>query len=356
MAFPGAVDNVTFPVRELMEQAMLRAGVKTSDMRAENIQSAIREFNLWLSGMSNRGTNLWCQETTLLGMRKGQDKIYLPNGTIDIKDANLRTYSRLTGSGIPSASEGVAANAFDADVATTCTQATPLGTIGYDFGQDVTPTMLGYLSYSAAALDLTLQYYDDSLGSYVDYYETGAFTLLAGEWAYWDISSRTQASLWRIQSNNATVPLNCDELVLANICTDVPIFRMNRDDYSMQPQKAEQGRVLQYYMQQKIESGQEVQFITPWPLSNTDFDALQVWRTRQILKVTSPLQILECPQRWNDTLAWVIAYRLLCTGTGDMQRMPIVKGEMTEALDSVEGEERDNSEINLFPNIMGYTR
>lgn len=356
MAYPGAVDNTTFTVRELLEQAILRSGAKTSALAAENIQSALREFNLWLSGMSNRGTNLWCQETTLLGMRKGSNRINLPNGTIDIKDANLRTYSRLTGNGTPSSSQGTAAYAFDGDTATTCTQSTPLGYIAYDFGENVTPTMFGYLSYSAAALNLTLQYYDDNLGSYVDYFETGAFNLLAGEWAYWDISARAEASQWKLQSNNTTVALNCDELVIAHDCTDIPIFRMNRDDYSMQPQKSEQGRVLQYYMQQKIESSQEVQYITPWPLSNTDFDCIQVWRTRQIQRITSPLLVIECPQRWNDTLAWVIAYRLICTGTGDINRLQLVKGEMMEALDGVEGEERDNSEINMFPNIMGYTR
>lgn len=358
MGLPGSVTNVTFPVIQLLEQAVLRSGVKTSAMSAENIVSALREFNLWLSGMSNRGTNLWCQEASLIGMRIGQDKIYLPTGTIDIKDANLRTYSRVTSDGTATASEGVAANAFDGDVDTACLQTTPLGWIQYDFlGNTSRPTMLGYLNYNTAvSMDLTLQFWDTNLASFINYYNTGAFTLNAGQWAYFDISSQIESTIWKLQSNHLTVPLRCDELVLADTCTDIPIYRMNRDDYSTQPNKLQpQSRVLQYYMQQMIEEGQEVQFITPWPVSNTDFDCLQIWHTRQIQQILDVKDIIECPQRWNDCLAWVIAYRLICTGTGDINRLTLCKGEMNEALEMVEGEERDNSEINMFPNIQGYS-
>lgn len=358
MAQPGSVTNVKFPVIQLLEQAMLRAGVKTSAMRAENIQSALREFNLWLSGMSNRGTNLWCQDTSILGMRYGQSKIYLPTGTIDIKDANLRTYSRLTSNGVAGASQGVAAYAFDGDVSTACIQATPLGTIEYDFvGNSVRPTMIGYLNYNTyAEMDLTIQFWDTNMGSFIDYYNTGAFSLDPGQWAYWDISAQVESTIWRIQSNNTTYPLRCDELVIADSCTDIPIYRMNRDDYSTQPQKLQPtSRVLQYYMEQLIENGEEVQIVVPWPVSNTDFDCLQLFRTRQIQQVTDVKLVIECPQRWNDCLAWVIAYRLICTGTGDINRLTLVKGEMTEALDQVEGEERDNSELNLMPLITGYS-
>lgn len=358
MSLPGSVTNVTFPVIQLLEQAMLRAGVKTSDMRAENINSALREFNLWLSGMSNRGTNLWCIDATLLGMRIGQSKIYLPTGTIDIKDANLRTYSRLTNNGVATSSEGVAAYAFDGDVNTACVQTTPLGNIQYDFlGNIVRPTMMGYLNYNTqATLNLQLQYWDPVLGSFVDYFDTGQFTLRPGEWAYFDISSQAASSIWKLQSLDASNPLRCDEFVLADTCTDIPIYRMNRDDYSTQPQKLQpQSRVLQYYMEQLIENGQEVQIIVPWPVSNTDFNCLQIWRTRQIQQITDVKSIIECPQRWNDCLAWVIADRLICTGTGDMNRLPLVEQRLAAALEQVEGEERDNSEINLAPNIMGYS-
>ena len=358
MAQYGSTTNVTFRVVDMLTQAILRTGTPSSALSAEMIQTALREFNLWLSGMSNRGTNLWCQESFVIGMRIGQTKFIMPAGTIDIKDANNRRYNRLTGSGIPSSSEGNAAFAFDGDVTTVCQQATPGGNIAYNFGSNVRPTMFGYLTSIAADLNLTLQYNDGV--TWQDYFTSGAFTLTAGQWVYFELDSTVSASQWRVVGDASLDPLTPDEVVWADTCTDIPLFRMNRDDYSMQPNKGQLSRVLQYWFNNR----QDQQEVVPWPLSNTDFECIQGFRIRQISMVNLPTEQLDVPQRWLDCMTWVLAYRLLVNspsqlfGTstyGDMNRLQLIKSEMDAALEQVEGEERDNSEINLFPDFSGYT-
>ena len=66
--------------------------------------------------------------------------------------------------GVPSASAGTAANAFDGDPATTCDTASPTGSITYDFGQDCSKMVeqVGIRSQTTSSYQITFEYCNDT--------------------------------------------------------------------------------------------------------------------------------------------------------------------------------------------------
>lgn len=351
MATSGLVQSLSFTLDMLLDQAFLKAGAKTSDQTAENVQTALREMNLWLSGMSNRGINLWCIERSLVPLYVGQVELLLPTGTIDVQQVNWRNYTRMTGSGTPTSSAGgTVLYAFDQEIDTACTQVSPGGYIEYDFLTDVSPTMIGWLSNSSGTLNLSLEYSTDNV-VWAELQNFGSTTYVPGEWVWYDLLTIFSARYWRIKETGTGI-IDVSEIVFANNTNDVPLYRMNRDEYATMPNKTFQGRPVQWWYDNRMST----QKILTWPLSNDTFKLLQVIRTRQIQDITDIKQQVEAPMRWWDTLCWAMAFRMNISGIGDPSRYPTLKDELKEALDLVEAEERDNSPISLLPNISGYTR
>jgi hypothetical protein len=96
-----------------------------------------------------------------------------------------------------------------------------------------------------------------------------------------------------------------------------------------------------------------------WPAPNAtaEYSQIVVWAQRHIMDVGTMQQQIEVPQRWYEAIVAMLAARLAMEYIEvDPGLVPVLDGKAKEALYFVQQEERDNSPINILPNISMYTR
>lgn len=352
MTTSGTYDQVEFTVAKLLDRAALRCAKPTSEITAEDIQTAIDEFNITLKAeYANRGLKLWTIENDYYGLYVGQRAYDVEANTIDVKNANYRTSNRLTGSGTATSSAGGTVEyAFDGDVDTACTQVAPAGNIEYDFNGGVGVTFIGILPNASSTMAYVVEVSDDEVGWTV-IYDIGSRAYLNGVWFWADLPITQDFRFWRLRET-ATGTINLRELVFANLTNDINLYRLDRDNYSTLPNKSFRSRPTQYWWNRVIPQPQ----VVLWPVPNNTFDVLNLFRTRQIQDVTSIRQTLEVPTRWWSVLVEALAEKLLRCGVGDFNRLPSVQSALQMALALAENEEQDSGDVHMAPNISGYTR
>lgn len=148
----------------LIREAYERIGILGEFVEAQKLESANRSINFLLLEWMNKTTNLWTLETGFLPLVANQAAYNLPSTQLNIIQINLRTSTTTTiGGGAGESSSGVAANAFDGNPAgPPCTQTSPNGWIGYNYGNTVTLnvqlTSVGIQSAVTATYTLIVEY------------------------------------------------------------------------------------------------------------------------------------------------------------------------------------------------------
>ena len=150
--------------------------------------------------------------------------------------------------------------------------------------------------------------------------------------------------------------LGFSQIYYGNTPTEIPLARMNRDDYTNLPNKYFQSnRPLQYWFDRQIPSP----IMHMWPVPDISATVMQLvlWVQRYIMDVGSMTQNLEIPQRWYEAIVACLAAKLaLEIVEVDPQMIPMLDAKAAQALSIAQAEERDNSPMMISPNISMYTR
>jgi hypothetical protein len=282
---------------------------------------------LILSAMANRGIQLWCIDKEILPLYEAVSEVPLPVGTVDILNANFRTLTELTG-----------------------TETSNSTTVSVDFGQDTQVTNVGVL-FSGASVGYTVQTSPDGT-NWTTVLTVANPNLTAGQWNWVDLQGTLAQQYCRVVGSGT---LNQADVFFGNTPTEIPIARINRDDYSSLPNKTSQGRPLQYWLNRQ----REYPIMNVWQVPNGDFTFAQIvcYIKRYIMDVGTMTQEIEVPQRWYDAIVYCLAAKLAEElPSVDPQMLPILDQKMLRALKEAEDEERDNSPIYFTPNIAIYTR
>jgi hypothetical protein len=282
---------------------------------------------LILSAMANRGIQLWCIDKEILPLYEAVSEVPLPVGTVDILNANFRTLTELTG-----------------------TETSNSTTVSVDFGQDTQVTNIGVL-FSGASVGYTVQTSPDGT-NWTTVLTVANPNLTAGQWNWVDLQGTLAQQYCRVVGSGT---LNQADVFFGNTPTEIPIARINRDDYSNLPNKTSQGRPLQYWLNRQ----REYPIMNVWQVPNGDFTFAQIvcYIKRYIMDVGTMTQEIEVPQRWYDAIVYCLAAKLAEElPSVDPQMLPILDQKMLRALKEAEDEERDNSPIYFTPNIAIYTR
>lgn len=327
MSFSGTISETVFNTRKVIDSAMRRCRVPAQTITSEHIDIAKDQLFLLLSSWANDGAPLWCIEKQLYGLTEGQSALQLDVGTVDIRNANLRTMMQQTGT------ETVTASAYKVQ-----------------FDEETTITTVGVL-WSAASVPLTLQVSDD--GSTWTSLQTLTPAASAGEWTWVDIDVATAGLYFRVL---ATGTLSYTQIFLGNTPTEINLSRLNIDDYTTLPNKTFQSsRPLQFWFDRQVR--QPVMHLWPVPSAAAITSLIVLWRHRQIMDVGTLAQEIEVPQRWYDALVAGLAAKLVYeVMEADMGVASILEGKAEQALYKARAEERDNSRVNMTPNISTYTR
>ena len=330
MAVSGTVSTTVFNTRKVVDHAYRRCRIPPEGISSEQISFALDTLYLILSMLANRGLQLWCIESYLMPLYQAQGLITMPNGVVDILNTNLRTVEVLN---------------------TTTTNTTTSTTYQTNFSAATQVTTVG-IEWSGASTSYALETSTD--GATWTTLETEANpNATAGTVTWSDIQGSLATLYFRVRATTGT--LNQAQVILANTPNEIPMARLNRDDYVNLPNKAFQGRPLQFWVDRLLNA--PVLYL--WPVPSPQFVTAQVvvWVKRYIMDVGTMTQEIEVPQRWYDAIVYVLAARLAEeTPSVDPQMIAILDQKAQRSLLEAENEERDNSPIYLTPNIAVYTR
>jgi hypothetical protein len=169
-------------------------------------------------------------------------------------------------------------------------------------------------------------------------------------WYWYDLTALTTAQYFRVAGDaNITVT----EFYLATNVADLPVVQWNRDTWATINNKAQMGKPSTNYYFEKLVNPT----LTLWPVPNNDYDQLLVFTERQVQDVGTLSQQIEVPQRWLESVTWLLSARVGFEVPGvDPARLTMVVQMADKMLIEVEQDESDGAPIALQPNISVYTR
>ena len=328
MAFSDTVSQTNFNTRRVIDNAIRRCKLTAQQITAEHLDIANDQLYLFLSDLANQGAPLWCIEKQIYPLYEGVGDITMTDGTVDILNSNFRTLQEVTGT--------------NTDTSTTRT---------VDFSTDVFVSTVGVL-WSAAAVPVALERSDDNV-TWVTI-QTETTTATAGQWTWFDLDSSVATPYFRVRATTGT--LSFSQIYLANTPTEIPLARLNRDDYTNLPNKAFQNnRPLQFWFDRQVNNP----IMHLWPVPNDAATVCQIvlWRQRYIMDVGTMTQDVEVPQRWLEAIVAGLAAKMaLELVEVDVNLIPILDQKAASTLYIAQMEERDNSPMMIAPNISPYTR
>lgn len=330
MAVSGTVSTTVFNTRKVIDHAYRRCRIPPEGISSEQISFALDSLYLILSMLANRGLQLWCIERYLMPLYQAQGLITMPNGIVDILNTNLRTV------------EVVNTNTTNTVTSTTYQAFFPAST---------QVTTIG-IEWSGASTSYALETSDDG-ATWTTLATQDNPNATAGTVTWVDVQGSLATLYFRVRATTGV--LNQTQVVLANMPNEIPMARLNRDDYVNLPNKAFEGRPLQFWCDRTLNN--PVLYL--WPVPSAQFVLAQVvvWVKRYIMDVGTMTQEIEVPQRWYDAIVYSLAARIAEESpTVDPQMISILDQKAQRSLLEAENEERDNSPIYMTPNIAVYTR
>lgn len=350
MATSGTVATTVFTTQQVVDHAFRRCKLTAQQITAEHIDIALDLLWLLLQTLNTRGIILNLLQNQYLGFNEGDASLQSQPGTLNVYFANLRSMTRIAGTG--SSTSGTAANAFDGDLSTTCTELAPAGSITLAFTTTSALNMVGILPGTSGTWSFTIQTSPDNV-TWTTQQSVSSQSVTAGMWLWYEIQSVPSASYARIVAG-ATTTLSVTELVFGNNVQDVPIAPIDRDTYDSLPNKSQTGRPVQYWYDRQRTLPQLMMY--PPPSSAYVQTYCAVLRVqRQFMDVGTMVQEIEIPNRWYLPIIADLARNLAAEiKEVDPSLIPSLEGVATRLLAEAWNGESDGANAKLLPNLSVY--
>jgi hypothetical protein len=353
MAYSGTVGTTVINVQTLIDHGARRCGKLAEELTSEQVQSARESLYFLLSNLINIGIQYWCINKTVIGLQADKYIYELPLGANDVLNALYRKMNRPSGSYGTSAG-GTVSNAFDSNVDTICTQASPNGNISVNYGTDnpVYVGSIGVLPGATGSMNVVYEYSNDGV-TWSTLYAPGAEAWVDNQWIWHDVDPGQSASWYRIRATGGGT-LSLRELYFGNNSTEITMARLNRDDYTNLPNKNfTANQPFQFWLNRTIPRPE----MYLWPVPSDPFVQMTVWYSRQIMDVGDLTDELEIPQRWYMAVQNMLAHQMsMELPAVDVARIQYLEQQAEKYLMLAEQEERDKSPIYFAPNIAPYSR
>lgn len=363
MTTSGTVSTTQFNTGKLIDRAFGRGQIPPQKITPEYIAIAQDLLYLALSTLAAKGVALWAVQKVVLPIYDAIQDVLAPLGTVDVLNANLRSITQLQ---LPapnivytSSAGGIAANAFDNNLNTACTQTAPNGFLQVQFPAVGQPVVFGILPNATGTWNISIQTSNDGV-TFTTVYSNTAFAAVSGAWQWIDIEGIPEAGVLyvRLQASGGTT-LNVTEFVTGAAPQEIPIAKINRDDYSNLPNKWFTGRPLQFWYNKGIP--QPTLTLWPAPALQFTFSQIVLYTQRYVQDVGTLTQTIEVPQRWFLCILTRLAKELMqmipeiAKGMSDLDKQLLIqedKDRWNEAWQS----ETDSAPVMMRPQIRSYTR
>lgn len=316
-------------------------------LTGQQIQTAFRSLNLMLSSWPNEGINLWTVEQGVLNLVPDQPTYTLPSYIIDLLECTIRSTLRMRG-GTPTSSSGTAANAFDANDATSCTETAPDGYIRYNYGTGNTQaiSMVGITSNTDQDYTILVQTSIDGANwTTVASPPKQSYPALSTIWIAVEAPLQQQY-IQILETGGATLDVN--ELYFNVADLDYIITRLSRAEYVAIPNKTYSSRSSSFYVDRL-----STPTVTLWPTPDIEFPMMYYTAIRQIEDATLMTQNPDLPSRFLDAVCSGLAWRLALKSFPD--RVDRLKAEYLESFTGAFRQDTENVPLRIYPDFYGWT-
>ena len=345
-----------YTVKDYIEFAFRDCGLLAEQQTPQYVDAARKCLYHILQDLSNKNVLLFQLRYIVLGSRAGQRQLTLPYGTIDIREANYRYPINPTPTAVLPSDNPLAANAFNRSLYSTPATATSLENW---FGAYYTSALrVLHVGINAYAPTGSVTYSpilegsnDGSTWNTVATLTT--YTLSDYEWQYYQIDGAPSYAYWRVRQSTSAGILAVRQIIFGNVQQDIPLFRLNRDDYSNLPNKDFQSnRALQYWYDKQI-----TPIMNLWPVPQDDYQMFQVLLEAQMPDIGLLGTPIPIPDRWVNYVQTALSHKLsLQLPNVDLNRHQILMQMAQEAYKSAQSGEEDTSASNLMPGIGVYNK
>jgi hypothetical protein len=350
-SFANSGELRAYTAQSMLERALRQAGVKTPAFTSEMVEIAFDIYDAMLSEMMNLGIQLWARDEIILPLYKNTNEVPTPPGTSLILDTRQRTLMRPQVLTATTDQGGNALLAFDGDLATSCVNLLPNGSITALFDGPTLFSTIGINFTSIGQFVIFLEWSNDSI-TWTPLTAYDITITRPGQWFWSDLQGSPSAIWWRIRSVGV-VPLSIAELYLGNNPTEIPMGVWNVDDWDAMVVKNTPGVPWNWYQQRDLDT--PTLFVWPMPDITAVFLQLVCRRRRMLDQVTDMEQTVEVPRRWYEALTSSLARRL-CKELpeADFSRFNTLKSEETADLMLATSEERDPAPERYNPGLEVY--
>jgi hypothetical protein len=357
MAYSGTIGTTVIDVQTLIDHGARRCGKLAEELTSEQQLSARESLYFLMSNLANRGIQYWAINKEVVGLTADKYIYELPLGSVDVLQALYRYMNRPTPNipnGYASSAGGIADNAFDGNVDTVCTQTASNGNISVNYGTNnqVYIGSIGYLPGATGTMSIIYEYSADGI-TWNTLVDLGSVDVVNNEWIWTDIVAGQTVQYYRVRAYNGTT-LVVREVYFGNNSTEIPMARLNRDDYTNLPNKNfTANQPFQFWFDRTVPKPS----IYLWPVPSDTFVQMTLWYSRQVMDVGALTDELEIPQRWYEAVVSMLAHRMAMELPGvAVDRIGYLEKMADKYLFDAEQEERDRSPIFYSPNISPYTR
>lgn len=302
----GTFNFQSIQIELIIREAFERIGILGEFVEPQKLDSAKRSIDLLLLEWMNKSINLWTLEISYLPLVTAQVKYTLPVTVSNIIQANLRTSTRQLDGVAASSNGGIAAEAFDGNPLTACTQNAANGNISYDYGMGETQ-QINFVGVQSN-VDRTYNLIIESSVNNIDWLPLITLSSLAfvkGVNVWFDVPTPIDARAYRIRETAGAI-LDIQEIYCNNNILDTPISNVSRYEYLAYPNKRLQGRPSIYYLNRQI-----TPILNLWPAPSNQYNCLQ-YSYKQMIQDAGAFytNALEIPSRFYPALIWGLSYQL----------------------------------------------
>lgn len=350
MSTSGTVGQTIIEVDDLMSHAMRLSGLPASRLTPENVVIIKQLLHYLLIEFGNLGVNLWTISRRLFGLYPGEVEIALPVGTIDVLNYSYRIMQRLIPVATATTAGGTTEFLSDGDVETVCTQSGPDGTL--EFGVEAFVNVVGILPGATADWSFVFEGSRDGVSWFLLKTVT-TLPVTDRRWAWYQLEPSCVVPFFRIRATDGTT-LILREVFLCTTYQDIPMARLNKDDYASFPYKQfPSNQTLQFWLDRQADYPRMVL----WPSPQTTFAALWVSLQMQVQDVGTQINALSVPDRALPGIQWALARDTCLEVPGaDMKRYALLEKRAGESVPLGRAEERDLGPVMIGPDISVYTR
>lgn len=329
------------PVDEVVIEAYQRVKGVAQQMTGYEMKASINCLNYILTRWINKGMNLASVQQGMIGLIQGNIYYKLPTNIADIRGSTVyavKTKRQLVGN--PFASSGNAANAFDGNPATACTQNAADGNIGFTFDASQSLLYIGILSSGERQYTIAFEYSFDGLVWYT-LNSPQKITYPQDETIWYVITNSQNARWWRIrETGGATLAIS--ELYFSTNQFQTNIGRVSQAIFLNYQNKDSLGTVSQYCLFRGRNPT-----IGFYQNPNSTYDAVLFEAIEYFQPVTSPTDPVQIPQRYLDALVAALAADLSLKFAPE--KYQLMKALADESYNEMASQDSEQTDLILTP-------